>query len=140
MSWHLFDTNVLLAVMLPHREHHAAAAKRFVASKKQGKAAICIHTLAEAYSILSGKIGIPAKQAHALLQQNLVHVTVLAFEAQDHPNALERMVSLGIGGGGIYDALLAEVALRRNCQRLYTNNLKHFLRLGEVVAAMTQEP
>ena len=138
MSLELFDTNVLMAVMLPHRAQHLAAKLAFVNSKKLSYAAICVHTLAEAYSNLSGKIAVPPQQARLLLQQNLQGVRVLPLEPNDYTLALERMAS--IGGGGVFDALLAEVALRNRCRTLWTINTKHFIRLGADVAKLVQEP
>ena len=140
MKLELFDTNVLLAVILPHREHHLAAREAFVASKELGQASVCVHTLAEAFSTLSGKIAIPAKQAVQVLQLNLEDVQILALEQDDYAKALERMASLGLSGGGIFDALLAEVALRNKCQKLYTFNIKHFIRLGQEIEKITFEP
>jgi predicted nucleic acid-binding protein len=63
----LFDTNAILAAILPHREHHEAARVAFSKSKKSAQACICVHTLAEAYNTLSGKLSIPPQKALELL-------------------------------------------------------------------------
>ena len=55
-------------------------------------------------------------------------------------NAVKRMVLLGIGGAGVYDALLAELALRCQCHKIFTFNSKHFTRLGADVAALVETP
>jgi predicted nucleic acid-binding protein len=67
-------------------------------------------------------------------------VQILALEPADYTQALERMARLGLAGGGIYDALLAELAVRNQVTTLFTFNLKHFIRLGSDIQKMTREP
>ncbi len=140
MNLELFDTNVLLAAVLPHREDHEIAQWVINQSKLLGRACVCVHSLAEAYSTLSGKLGIPPKEAFEILEFALRNMKILAFAPTDHMNALRRMVLLGIGGAGIYDALIAELALRNQCHKIYTFNFKHFIRLGEDVAGILETP
>ncbi len=140
MNLELFDTNVLLAAVLPYREHHEIAQEVINQSKQAGRAAICVHSLAEAYSTLSGKLGIPPKEAFEILEFAVRGLEVLAFAPTDHMNAIKRMVAVGIGGAGIYDALIAELALRHQCHKVYTFNTKHFMRLGADIAAVVHEP
>lgn len=47
---------------------------------------------------------------------------------------------LGIKGGGIYDALIAQAALQAKADVLLTANAKHFVRLGERIANLVQVP
>ena len=46
----------------------------------------------------------------------------------------------GISGGAIYDALIAQCALKAKAQFLYTWNVKHFTRLGPEIANRVREP
>ncbi len=80
-----------------------------------------MHSLAEAYSTLSGKLGIPPKEAFAILEFAVRGLHILAFAPTDHMNAIKRMVFLGIGGAGIYDALIAELALRNQCSKILSH-------------------
>jgi predicted nucleic acid-binding protein len=47
---------------------------------------------------------------------------------------------LGLSGGIIYDALIAQVALKSEVEILLTLNAKDFLRLGEEIAQLIQVP
>lgn len=50
------------------------------------------------------------------------------------------MVGLNLPGGGIYDALIAQAALKGNVDRLLTLNPNDFVRLGEDIASLVQTP
>lgn len=50
------------------------------------------------------------------------------------------MVALKLPGGGIFDALIAQAALKAEVDALFTLNPKHFTRLGPVIAQITQVP
>ena len=50
------------------------------------------------------------------------------------------MVSLNLPGGGIFDALIAQAALKGNAEVLLTLNAKHFTRLGAEIASLVQIP
>jgi predicted nucleic acid-binding protein len=47
---------------------------------------------------------------------------------------IAQMVALNLPGGGIFDALIAQAALKANADILLTLNFNHFTRLGEVIA------
>lgn len=47
------------------------------------------------------------------------------------------MVSLNLPDGGIYDALIAQAALKANIDRLLTLNPNDFVRLGENIASLS---
>jgi predicted nucleic acid-binding protein len=50
------------------------------------------------------------------------------------------MVSLNLPGGGIFDALIAQAALKANVDQLLTLNPKHFNRLSQTVASLVRVP
>ncbi len=58
----------------------------------------------------------------------------------DYDAAIDRMVALNLPGGGIFDALIAQAALKASVDVLLTLNPKHFVRLGEEVSAIVQVP
>jgi len=47
---------------------------------------------------------------------------------------------LKITGGGIYDAIIAQAALKANVDVLLTMNSKHFTRLGEHISRLVRDP
>ncbi len=136
----LFDTSVLIAATLPHRENHQRARESFVDSKLNKTACISAHSLAEVFNVLTGRILIPPAQARELIENNFKGVEVIALDASDYIRALEKMSSHGLSGGMIFDALIAECALKIQAETLFTLNLKHFLRLGEEISNIAREP
>lgn len=50
------------------------------------------------------------------------------------------MVNLNLTGGSIYDALIAQVALKAGASILLTLNPNHFIRLEEEIANLVQIP
>ena len=53
---------------------------------------------------------------------------------------IAKMVNLNLTGGGIYDALIAQAALKASAGILLTLNPNHFTRLGEEIANLVQIP
>jgi predicted nucleic acid-binding protein len=50
------------------------------------------------------------------------------------------MAALNLPGGSIFDALIAQAALKANVDILLTLNPNHFTRLGEAIANLVQVP
>ena len=140
LSKDVFDTTVLIALMLPHREGHLRCKKAFLESRAASRAAISTHTIAELYSVLAGRHTIPPKEIKKMLDGNLRNVEQIILEPSDYQSSVERLTGLGIQGGAIFDTLIATCALKVEAKKLYTLNLKHFVRLGEDVAAVSLEP
>jgi predicted nucleic acid-binding protein len=136
----LFDTSVLIAAILSHRENHLKAKTAFSQAKLEKFACISAHSLAEVYNVLTGRILIPPERARELIENNFKDVEVIALDASDYIRVLEKMSIRGLSGGVIFDALIAECALKIQADTLFTLNLKHFLRLGEEVSNIAREP
>ena len=126
--------------MMPHRENHQRAQVAFVNAKLEKSACISVHSLAEVFNVLTGRILIPPKQARMLIESNINGVNIIALDASDYIRVLEKMSIRGFSGGVIFDALIAECALKNKVDTLYTLNLKHFLRFGEEVSNIAREP
>ena len=60
--------------------------------------------------------------------------------SEDYLAAIAQMTSLNLPGGGIFDALIAQAALKATVDRLLTLNPNHFTRLGETIAPLVQIP
>ena len=50
------------------------------------------------------------------------------------------MTLLNLPGGGIFDALIAQAAVKASVDVLLTLNPKHFVRLGDEVSSIVQVP
>lgn len=104
---------------------------------------IHVHSLAEAFSVLSGSPFQPrfsSRQVKILLQDNLAHFEVIVLTPDEYWDTLERVTTLGFSGGAVFDALLAQAASKARADVLLTLNAKHFVRLGEDVAKIVQVP
>jgi hypothetical protein len=60
--------------------------------------------------------------------------------AKDYQAAISQMVALKLAGGGIFDALIAQAAVRAKVDYLITLNPKDFIRLGEAIALLVKVP
>ena len=99
--------------------------------------------LAELYAILTGvphKPVIRPDEARASTDYVREHFTIIALGESDYGEAIDRMVSLNLPGGGSYDALHAHAALKAEADILLTLNDKHFTRLGDDVANLVPKP
>ncbi len=50
------------------------------------------------------------------------------------------MVRLNLPGGGIFDALIAQAALKTEADRILTLNPNHFMRLSSEIAQLVEVP
>jgi predicted nucleic acid-binding protein len=140
----LFDTSSLVAAMvLTHPAH--VRSREWLARALQGEIVgfVCTHSLAECYAVLSGspfKPRILPQQTWEMLQTNLKTLQTVSLNEEDYKAALELVAKLELPGGAIYDTLIAIAARKSNVSKLVTLNTKHFLRLGEAIAALVTEP
>ncbi len=136
----LFDTSVLIASILPQRENHLKAKTAFSQAKLEKSACISAHSLAEIFNVLTGRVLIPPEQARVLIESNFNGVEIIALDASDYAKVLEKISIRNLSGGVVFDALIAECALKIQADTLFTLNLKRFLRLGEEVSNIAREP
>lgn len=65
---------------------------------------------------------------------------IISLNSREYRLAMEAAARGGIVGGRIYDALLAECALKARATRILTWNISHFQSLRPEVAAKVQTP
>ncbi|GAP95472.1 type II toxin-antitoxin system VapC family toxin [Leptolyngbya sp. NIES-2104] len=140
----LFDTSVIVAASLPKHPNHSSCFIQLQAAKSgQIEAYISTHTLAEAYSVLTRMPSQPRmspSDAKALLSAHLSYIQAISLELRDYQAAMDQMAALNLPGGGIFDALIAQAALKAAVDRILTLNLKHFTRLSSTIAQIVQAP
>ena len=59
---------------------------------------------------------------------------------QEYQKAIALMTTLKLGGGGIFDAVIAQAALKVEADCILTLNPKDFTRLGDEIAVLVQMP
>jgi predicted nucleic acid-binding protein len=139
----LFDTSVLVASLSARHPKHANAfeqLQKVLAGKIKG--CFSAHALAELYSVMTGH---PSWRISPLDMQKVIRETLNDFEvvslvSRDYQLALSRLMKLSIAGGGVFDMLHAQAALKANVDTILTLNKKHFVRLGEDIAKLVTEP
>lgn len=140
----LFDTSVLVAAMLADHPRHLNSLPWLQSVQtEQIEGFVSTHTLAELYAILTRLPRSPRINptlAQRLLEENLNRFDKVVLTAEDYQATIARMVSLNLPGGGIYDALIAQAAIKANVDVLLTLNANDFTRLGEDVAQLVQDP
>lgn len=140
----LFDTSILVAALIADHPKHSCCLP-WLHKVKSGEliGVISTHTLAELYSVLTRSPlpqPIKPKLAQQLLTENLKSFENVSLSAEDYQATINRIVNLNLPGGAIYDALIAQAAIKSNVDILLTLNPKHFLRLGEEIAQWVTVP
>jgi predicted nucleic acid-binding protein len=140
----LFDTSVLVAAFeVSHPRHTVCLPWLQQAQTEQIQGLIATHTLAELYSVLTRlpvRPRISPELAQRLISENLERFEVIPLTTEDYQMVLAQMVNLNLTGGGIYDALIAQAAVKAEANTLLTLNPNHFTRLGEDMARLVQVP
>ena len=131
MSRSFFDTSALVPVVTEQLANHTAAHARFVRELKGEPRPCCsTHTLAECYATLTA-LPVPQRisgtEAARLIEANFANrLEIVDLTAADYQAAIRLCADLDRASGQIYDALHLTAAVKRECTRLFTYNLKHF--------------
>jgi len=93
------------------------------------------------YSVIT-RLPIQPRVAPTEAQATITNITQLLetipLASADYLAAIAQMTSLNLPGGGIFDALIAQAALKATVDKLLTLNPNHFTRLGETIAPLIQ--
>jgi len=140
----LFDTSVIIAALLPkHPSHTPCFAQLQAAELSQIQGYLSTHSLAEIYSVMTripSQPRISPQEAQLLIESCLRFLKVISLEAADYQITIAQMVALGLPGGAIFDALIAQAAVKVSADRLFTLNPGHFIRLDDGIAQITEVP
>nr|WP_202924917.1 PIN domain-containing protein [Myxacorys almedinensis] len=148
----MYDTSVLIAALLIEHENHDLALSRLeMAHQGVVKGYVSTHTLAELYSVMTrlppplrvlpdeaevATLAVSAEQRADLLD----YLEPVPLFADEYQQAIRRVVTLKLVGGGIFDAVIAQAALKAKVEQLLTFNPKDFIRLEDEVASIVQVP
>ena len=137
-----FDTSVLVPVFYGDHVHHKASLKLFVRFDK-ANGCCGAHSLAEVYSTLTrmpGKHRISGEQAMLFIGSLRERLSIVALDGDEYAEALEASATLGIVGGAIYDAMLAQCAIKAQAETIYTWNERHYAQCGPEVVRRLRAP
>jgi predicted nucleic acid-binding protein len=137
-----FDTSVLVPVFYGDHIHHQASLTLFIQFDRS--TGCCgAHSLAEVYSTLTrmpGKHRISGEQAMLFIGSIRERLSIIALDGDEYADALQAAASLGIVGGGIYDAMLAHCATKAKAKTIYTWNARHYALCGPDVVGRLRMP
>ncbi|MEO1633593.1 MAG: PIN domain-containing protein [Cyanobacteria bacterium J06631_9] len=136
----LYDTSVLVAALLvEHSNHDKALPLLELAKRGDAEGYLSTHSLAELYAVMT-RLPEPLKvlpdEAKALIEDLLTYLKPVPLEADDYQKAIARLMTLKMIGGVVFDAIIAQAALKAGVTRLITLNAKDFVRLGDEIAEM----
>ncbi|MCY6490442.1 type II toxin-antitoxin system VapC family toxin [Leptolyngbya sp. GGD] len=140
----LFDTSVVIAAIVPVHPRHSECLP-WLEQVKSGEiqGVIAIRSYAKCFSTLTNlplRPRISPAQAQRLITETLSSFEAIVLTIEDYQAAIAQMVNMGRAGGGVYDALIAQAALKAEVDTLLTLNAKDFTRLGESVSRLVQVP
>jgi len=135
VSSYLLDTSCLVAAVCAwHRQHEATRREIERRDAAGEKLVLAAHSLAEAFSVLT-RLPEPHRlrpdDALALIEANWGETRLVALAATDYRAILRRCRDAGIGGGAVYDALIAACARKARVATLVTWDLEGFERFLE---------
>ena len=121
---HFFDTSLLVAAFDDQDAQHERAQPVFM--RHADAAAIATHTIAETFSILTGRRGWRASDAFQILRTNTAPMQKITLLPKDYLSTVEDAEGQGIRGGAIYDVLILACARKAKAARIWTLNAHHF--------------
>lgn len=127
----LADTSCLVAALQPGHQHRdravAEISRRLDASQVM---AVAGHSLVEVYSVLTRMpppYRVSPAEALASIQPSIVdRAEVVALNAGQYVELLQRAAEDGVAGGRIYDAAIAACAVLAKVDTVLTFNERHF--------------
>ena len=67
-------------------------------------------------------------------------LSIIALSGDEYADALQASATLGIVGGGIYDAMLAHCAIKARVEAIYSWNIRHYALCGPEVTRRLRTP
>ena len=138
------DTSIMVASILKNHIHHARAIRwqqRILAGEISGT--LVAHSLAEIYSTLT-RIPPPDRLspnvAWEAIGRNLPFFEIATLTETEVVAVLADLSARNIGGGQVYDALIAAVARKAEVDILLTLNAAHFRRVAPDLEEKIKEP
>ena len=130
----ILDTSVLVAALIGSHQFHGPSVELFRRVKSgKSKGGLCIHSLAELYSALTNYPSdprLPPAAADKMIRENLSGMQAIELSSADYKTAIQRVATLNLRGGAVYDSLILQAAIKKKADALYTWNRSNFDRLA----------
>ena len=140
----LYDTSVLIPAFISGHEHHSLSFPQVnLAKRDDTQGYLSNHSLAEFYATttrIPKPLRLSSAEAQATILRFLKYLIPVELSAVDYRKAIARTIKQGLSGGVMYDAVIAQAALKAKVDRLITLNPKDFGRLGDEVAEIVYVP
>lgn len=137
----LLDSNVIVAILAPKHEHHAASHLLLAAPAEQ-RYAVAAHSIAESYVTLTKLSGgaphgfMPA-QAWTALETVRLSMNLLGLTPAQALDAVRDFAASGGTDARLYDRLIGEVARVNGIPAIITWNTRHLASLFPALRVLT---
>ena len=132
-----FDTSSLVDSLVATQARHPAADAAFNRAKHR---VASVHSIAECFAQLTGKLRFPAADAARLIREGLPGMEWHTLPAVETLAVVDGAAALGIRGGLIYDALIVATARHAQAEVIYTGNPRHFVLCAPDLTDKIREP
>jgi len=130
MTMVILDSSCLIAAACDWHVHHEVTVADLERRRRdRHRFLIPVPALLEAYSVLTRlppSFRLSPQDAAHVLHANWSQTESVALNAQEYWALLRQESSRGIGGGRIYDAVIAHCARKAKADELLTWNVDHF--------------
>lgn len=136
------DSTVYVAAFYKQDIRHVHSAA-LISSFTRSKISTAAHSLAEVYSTLTclpGKLRVSPEEAMLYIGDNRSSCHVIYLDDEEYWKTIRRVSEAGLASGLVYDALIAQCALKAAAKKIYTWNRRHFEMLGEDIAKRVRVP
>jgi predicted nucleic acid-binding protein len=137
-----FDTSVLVPLFYRDHIHHSPSLELFI--EFTPSTGCCgAHSLAEVYATLTrmpGKRRISGEQAMLFIGNIRDRLSIISLNGDEYIDALQASAARGIVGGAIYDAMLAQCALKSKAPTIYSWNTRHYNLCGQEIVTRLRTP
>jgi predicted nucleic acid-binding protein len=121
---HFFDSSLLVAAFDDEDTEHESAQAAFM--RHAGSAAMATHSMAETFSVLTGRRGWRASDAFEIIRANTALLQKMTLSPSALLSVLEQAEEQGIRGGAVYDALILAAARKAKAETIWTLDVHHF--------------
>lgn len=122
-----WDTSCLVALVCEWHEFHRRTLAAYNELRKSSRVVIAVHALLECFSVLTRLPGpgrIAPEDAERLLRESFAEAEIAGADPASCWEAVRRLASLGVGGGKIYDAVIAQASHRAGAGLLVSWNVR----------------